>query len=187
MKFDFGYVFTRSAKILWKYKVLWIFSILSSCSRWGVSTDSITNKSNNQTTIVINQVVELGNVSIVDEDLGIADAFKRGWSLFKNNVGPVLGMAIAIGVISSVANFVLALPVFGISTPAMLAYGLSDQQNTTPLIIGGVCLSLYIPVYFFILGIISTYRGAAWTLAYQQLTKSTLEENTPIPDASSNA
>jgi hypothetical protein len=33
MNFDFVEVFTRAAKITWKYKVLWIFGILASCGR----------------------------------------------------------------------------------------------------------------------------------------------------------
>ena len=33
MNFDFGEVLTRAWKITWKYKVLWIFGILASCSR----------------------------------------------------------------------------------------------------------------------------------------------------------
>ena len=33
MNFDFIEVFTRAAKITWKYKVLWIFGILASCGR----------------------------------------------------------------------------------------------------------------------------------------------------------
>ena len=35
MKFDIVEVFTRAAKITWKYKVLWIFGILASCGRGG--------------------------------------------------------------------------------------------------------------------------------------------------------
>lgn len=35
MNFDFGEVLTRAWKITWKYKVLWIFGILASCSRGG--------------------------------------------------------------------------------------------------------------------------------------------------------
>ncbi len=33
MNFDFIEVFTRAAKITWKYKVLWLFGILASCGR----------------------------------------------------------------------------------------------------------------------------------------------------------
>jgi len=35
MKFDIVEVFTRAAKITWKFKVLWIFGILASCGRGG--------------------------------------------------------------------------------------------------------------------------------------------------------
>jgi len=301
MNFDFGYVFSRSAKILWKYKALWVFGILSSCSRWGINLDNITNRSNNRGNsglppaieqarvwleahpfviaglviatillaflsiligtvgrvglikgalkveggaealpfgetwsesipyfwrvfglsffisvffiflvylplfvfgfltagigficltpifcllipvgIVINQVVELGNVSIVNNDLGIMEAFKRGWTLFRNNIGPVLVMALVLGVISTIVNFILALPIFGIAVPTFLAYGISDQQNNLPLILGGVCFALYLPVYWFVLSLVNSYRGIAWTLVYQQVTKPTPENNTPI-------
>ncbi len=35
MNFNFGEVLTRAWQITWKYKVLWIFGILASCSRGG--------------------------------------------------------------------------------------------------------------------------------------------------------
>ncbi|MCC7511122.1 MAG: hypothetical protein IT296_00595, partial [Anaerolineae bacterium] len=35
MNFNFGEVLSRAWKITWKYKILWIFGILSSCSRGG--------------------------------------------------------------------------------------------------------------------------------------------------------
>ncbi len=48
MNFDFIEVFTRAAKITWKYKVLWIFGILASCGRGsGSSSNSGGNGSGN--------------------------------------------------------------------------------------------------------------------------------------------
>lgn len=44
MNFDFIEVFTRAAKITWKYKVLWIFGILASCGR---NSGSNSNSSGN--------------------------------------------------------------------------------------------------------------------------------------------
>ena len=44
MNFDFIEVFTRAAKITWKYKVLWIFGILASCGR---SSGSSSNSGGN--------------------------------------------------------------------------------------------------------------------------------------------
>ena len=35
MNFNFGEILTRAWKITWKYKVLWIFGILASCSQGG--------------------------------------------------------------------------------------------------------------------------------------------------------
>jgi hypothetical protein len=47
MKFDIVEVFTRAAKITWKYKVLWIFGILASCGKrsGGNSNSSSRNSS----------------------------------------------------------------------------------------------------------------------------------------------
>jgi len=35
MNFNFGEVLTRAWQIIWKYKILWVFGILASCSRGG--------------------------------------------------------------------------------------------------------------------------------------------------------
>jgi len=37
---DFGYVLKRAGEIIWKFKVLWIFGILASCSQAGSSSGS---------------------------------------------------------------------------------------------------------------------------------------------------
>lgn len=48
MNFDFIEVFTRAAKITWKYKVLWIFGILANCGRSsGSSSNSSGGNGNN--------------------------------------------------------------------------------------------------------------------------------------------
>jgi len=46
MNFDFIEVFTRAAKITWKYKVLWIFGILASCGRSSGSSNNSSSRSN---------------------------------------------------------------------------------------------------------------------------------------------
>ncbi|MCE9645454.1 MAG: hypothetical protein K8S20_05585 [Chloroflexi bacterium] len=44
MKFDMFEVFTRAAKITWKYKVLWIFGMLASCGRSGGSNSNSSSR-----------------------------------------------------------------------------------------------------------------------------------------------
>lgn len=46
MNFDILEVFTRAAKITWKYKVLWIFGILASCGRSSGGNGGNSNSSN---------------------------------------------------------------------------------------------------------------------------------------------
>lgn len=45
MNFDFVEVFTRAAKITWKYKVLWIFGVLASCGRSSGGNSNYSNSS----------------------------------------------------------------------------------------------------------------------------------------------
>lgn len=47
MKFDIIEVFTRAAKITWKYKVLWIFGILAGCGRSGGGNSNSGGSGNN--------------------------------------------------------------------------------------------------------------------------------------------
>ncbi|HEY5901083.1 MAG TPA: hypothetical protein VIU39_00935 [Anaerolineales bacterium] len=122
--------------------------------------------------MAVNLVVELANVAIVRENLGIADGWRRGWELARLNPGPVILMAIILGVISFVAGLFIVIPIIAIVVPAAIGTAVganAGNPNWMPLIIGGICFAAFLPVAIFINGLWNTFVGSAWTLTYLRL------------------
>ena len=119
---------------------------------------------------VLGIVFRQADNAIVLEELSVLPAISRGWEVFRANLGPIILMAIILAVIGFVAGLVIAVPLLLVVFPAMLAFFASEAQNTTPLILMGVCICLYIPVSLVLNGIALTYTESAWTLTYMRLT-----------------
>lgn len=124
-------------------------------------------------------IIELADVAIVKENLGIVDGWKRGWGLVRDNVGPVIVMGLILLVISFVIGLLIAIPVVMIVLPAVLGFAIGEAQNMTPLLIGGLCFVGFLPVMILINGVFNTFMGASWTLTYQRLTRK--PEETIVP------
>ncbi len=119
---------------------------------------------------VLGMIFRQAENAVVLEEMGVLPAITRGWEVFKANLGPIILMAIILGVIGAVAGFVIAIPIFIIVFPAMFAYMLGGGSNM-PLILMGVCMCIFIPVALILQGIITAYTESAWTLTYMRLTK----------------
>lgn len=119
---------------------------------------------------VLGMIFRQAENAVVLEEMGVLPAIARGWEVFKANLGPIILMAIILGVLGAVAGFVIAIPIFIIVFPAMFAYMLGGGSNM-PLILMGVCMCIFIPVALILQGIIMAYTESAWTLTYMRLTK----------------
>ena len=129
---------------------------------------------------VIGMIVRQAENAIVLEDLRLLPAISRGWEVFRNNLGPIIVMAIILAVIGLVVGFVIAIPVLIIVVPAAITFAVGNAQNWTPMIIAGVLLCLYIPVSLFLNGIATAYVESAWTLTYMRLTAAPPQDNAPV-------
>jgi hypothetical protein len=131
--------------------------------------------------------------AIVLEDLSVMPALSRGWEVFTKNLGPILIMAIILGVLAFVVGLITVIPVILIVFPAAVAFAIGNARNATPVIFAGVCFCLYLPVLWVLSGILISYVETAWTLTYMRLTghgPSNLAglptENLPEPPSDSN-
>ena len=120
---------------------------------------------------VLGMIFRQAENAIVLEERDVLPSISRGWEVFKNNLGPVILMAIILAVIGLIVNFVIAIPIILAVFPAIFAFAIGAGQNPTPLYLMGVCLCLYIPVALVVQGIITAYTESAWTLTYMRLTK----------------
>ncbi len=128
--------------------------------------------------IVISMVFSQAARAIVLEELDVLPAISRGWEIFRANLGPIILMAIILGVISFVVGFATVIPVMIMVFPAMFAFIAGGAQSNTPWIFMGVCVCLYLPVLILLNGILTAYAESAWTLVYMRLTKP--QDQTPV-------
>jgi hypothetical protein len=128
---------------------------------------------------VLNMIFGQAQRAIVLEDLGVMPSISRGWDIFRTNLGPIILMAIILFVIGFVIGLVIAIPILIIVVPAAIAFAVGNAQNTTPLILAGICFCLYLPVLWLLGGILTAYTESAWTLTYMRLTAKPADSNPP--------
>ena len=120
---------------------------------------------------VLNMIFRQAERAAVLEDLPLMPALARGWEVFRANLGPIILMAIILGILGVVAGLIVALPVFIIVFPAAIAYAIGNAENATPLALAGVCFCLYLPILLLFNGILVAYVESVWTLTYMRLTR----------------
>ena len=100
------------------------------------------------------------------------DGLRRGWEVVKANIGSyiLLWLVLVLG-LGIVAGVVIGLPFLFVVAPA--AIGLiagTENAVTGGLVFAGVCLACYLPVAIVLNGILRSFTGTAWTLAFMRLT-----------------
>lgn len=117
-------------------------------------------------------VVQQADSAMVIEDLGLAEGVRRGWSVLKNNIGPMLIIWLITLVVGFVVAIVIALPLLIVVVPAAIAFAMSgNTPAVAPLLIGGLCLAVYLPIMLVLNGILTAYLQSVWTLTYLRLTR----------------
>jgi hypothetical protein len=123
---------------------------------------------------IVSVVLQLANVALVSDDLGIMDGLRRGWETARANVGPVVVMALILGIGGWLAGLLIALPVILVALPAGMGIVFGELAGSrgvlaTGLVTAGVCLAVYLPVLIVAQGILQAYIQGAWTLTYSRL------------------
>lgn len=127
--------------------------------------------------IALGIIVEQANAAIVLEDLGMFDGFKRGWEISKKNAGPLLIMALILGVGSGIISVVVAIPMIVGVLPIIFG---AAAETTSVLWIGVVCVVAYLPVLILLNGIITTYVQSAWALTFMRLSAPKQNLDAPV-------
>lgn len=117
-------------------------------------------------------VVHQANNAIVVENLRMLDGLKRGWEVFKKNIGPMLLIWIITGVIGFVIGLVIALPMLIIVVPTAIGFATSrGELPTAALVVSGLCFVVYLPILIVVQGVLSAYIQSVWTLTFLRLTR----------------
>ncbi|GAP07708.1 hypothetical protein ATHL_02595 [Anaerolinea thermolimosa] len=119
----------------------------------------------------VSVIVEQAIVAITCENRSLIDGLKRGWEIFRANLGPAAIMFLILGIGGGIARFIIALPFFFTLMP-LIGAALIDGERAwmTGGIITLVLFCLYLPVEIVLNGIVTTYTGASWTLTFRRLT-----------------
>ncbi len=117
-------------------------------------------------------IVQLADVAIVTQDVSLMDGLRRGWEVFKKQLGPALVIWLITWVLEILGGILIAIPILVVAIPALLSLAFNTGNfSWTPLIIAGACFVAYLPILIVASGLILAYIQSVWTLTYMRLTR----------------
>ncbi|MGD2205977.1 MAG: hypothetical protein PVH17_04275 [Anaerolineae bacterium] len=121
--------------------------------------------------IVLGQIKTYGDRAAILEGLGWIDAFKRGWEVLKNNLGPTVIFLVIFLVIGLVLGAIIFAVIAGLALPFVAVFASVDIEPG-PWLLAPVCCGglLFAIVAALISSIVTTFTSATWTLTYRELT-----------------
>jgi hypothetical protein len=130
---------------------------------------------------VLAAFVEMANVAVVKEDLGVIEGLQRGWEVFRGNLVEMILMGLVLIFGGFIVGLILAIPMILTIIPLMMGifaaiFGDSGALAASGVVIAGLCCVVYLPVLIVLSGIIRAYIGTAWTLTYLRLTQGPAED-----------
>ena len=130
--------------------------------------------------MVLYAYIEVSQVGVVVDDLGVTDAIKRGWELVRANFWRIVLISLivylGIGFLSGMLMFPLMAPFFFI--PFLMDGGQGElNPRIMMLFMGGFSL-LFLPVMALVQGITITFLKSTYTLVYLRLTGP--QNNVPV-------
>jgi hypothetical protein len=125
--------------------------------------------------IVLEQIRVYGERAAILEDLGWIEAFKRGWQVLKENLGPTI--------IFWFIFLVIGIVIFGISFAIIAALAAPFLLLLLPSVDPGIWLIVpacfaglvMVIVFALIKSVVTTFTSTTWTLAYREMTGKELQ------------
>ena len=129
-------------------------------------------------TIVLAIVAQLAQFAVVLEDVGVTEAYRRGWAVLRTVPGSIVIVFIVLAVVSMIGSAVVEVPVFALSIPSddytlvveALEWWLLVSIPSVDHTLVVAALEWWLLVIWVPLGILNTWNIAAWTLLYRQVT-----------------
>lgn len=120
--------------------------------------------------MVLGVWIEQSAVAVVAEKLPVMDSLRRGWQIFRGNLGQLLVILLILTIGSFVINLVISVPLFITMVPLMMSV-IGGRGDIGTLGQASIVLAiLYLPVLFLIGGVVQSYVGSVWALTFRRLT-----------------
>lgn len=137
--------------------------------------------------LVLNLIYAFAYRGIMLRDLGVMDSIRHGWRVVRENLGEILLLGLLFFIINLIIGFVavMLMGLLGVSS-GMFSLLMSGGEPTTSQLVGaGVGLLAAFVIFAIVSAIITAWRSATFTLAYQQWTgKEALKDSAaPLPPA----
>jgi hypothetical protein len=117
-------------------------------------------------------VITQASIAMVVEDVGIQAGLRRGWDVFRTNIGTFIVMALILLLgVGLIGGSIIALPLVLLVVPAFIGVAAGTEQALRGAVLTAVlCFLAYLPVLLVLGGILRAYIESAWTLTYMRLT-----------------
>ncbi len=130
---------------------------------------------------LVSVFIEQANLAVVLDDLDIVAGLRRGWDVFRDNLGNLIVIGLILGIGGAIVGFIFALPLMLLVIPAALGAVWGGVTESALPLGGGIATALlcfvgYLPFLIVLGGILRAYIQSAWTLTYLQLTQVPIEE-----------
>ena len=137
--------------------------------------------------LVLNLIYAFAYRGIMLRDLGVMDSIRHGWRVVRENLGEILLLGLLFFIINLIISFValMLMGLLGVSS-GMFSLLMSGGEPTTAQLVGaGVGILAAFVIFAIISAIVTAWRSATFTLAYQQWTgKDVLKDSAaPMPPA----
>ncbi len=119
---------------------------------------------------VLGIIIKQANIALVVEDLGLADAIRRGWQVFRENLGEMIVMGLILSLGGGLVNLVIGAPLGIVLAPLINIILLKGAHAAMgEMFMAGLFLVGYLPILMVLNGILQTFIHSAWTLTYTDL------------------
>lgn len=122
--------------------------------------------------LVLSLIYPFAYRGIMLRDMRVTDAIRHGWRVLRDNLGPILVLGIIfffLGLIISGIVFGI-LAVLGVGTGLIMLAATGGELTTAQWIIAGLGLLGAIIIFAAISAVLTAWRSATFTLAYNQWT-----------------
>ncbi len=124
--------------------------------------------------------IELSQVAVLSDQMGITDALTRGWQIIRGNILQIALLVIIIyfglWIVSAVLIFPMMIPMWFLP----LGINANGEFNRSFIVFFLVLFPVLMLVMTVVQGIAMAFAKSAWAVAYLRLTKPKTESQAPI-------